>query len=612
MRLYFAVKTRELMSNSGLLITLALVTSLMSSACRPQDNNDGVVIPPSSADAAVYEDMHDPIQNADQFYIPESSRIPELYWNCVDMKQHGLPYQLLCESLAGVVNGAFRENRTDVAVWLDINSQSYDKSKAALGHEIGRQTAYELILNTYSPVNGTDVQVNDLIHGYILTDVEKNPESAIVASVAAHVYQSVIVDVSLRDRFPGLTMTYDAREKTTQDAWNEFKDKCSNKSLVVMPVGTAELRDYAICNRLFTFNLNKKQGTTSAGMNSKLFDEILAWLEPNSLVLGWESGEFGEDEFVGKVSLYGHLMLAADWSYNHPLTSAASRQRQPVSLAPVLNPRDIDYNEQKNFVSFFLSDGDNYQWVMGDGFVNDFYLQKERAAVQMSYGLPAQAVAELAPDRYTHLFGLCGEENTLMETFGGGYFYADTYARKTDRLEPSLATIARRTAVHMRQHRLKVLHLISWRAFCSDAMEAYQAFVDANDQLEGIVVIQYSPYTGGEGEIRWCTNKKGYDIPIISARYTLWNGLSVDVGGGNPQQVAQSMSAWEPFDQPSFSMCCVHAWSAFSGRRSAAAAQACMDQLPDRFKAVSAQELIWRVRMAYRPEQTRNYLSTIQ
>ena len=601
------------MSNPIVHTAIILILSLLVGSCR-HDDSTGIVVPPSSKDAVSYSEIHDPIQDEGQFYMPEFPRIPSLYWNLVGMKDDSLGYQMLCESLAGIVNGAFKEDRSDVAIWLDVDSDSYSHAKESLGKEVGRQTAYELLTKKYGPVDGTKVEVKDLVKGYVLTDVASNPESAVVASVAAHVYQCVIVDVTLQDRISsmGYTMLYDARAKSTQDAWSEFKDKCSNSSLVIMPVGTAELRNYSICNRLFTINLNKQRGTTSGGMNSKLFDEVLSWLAPNSPVLGWESGEFGEDEFVGKVSRYGHLMLAADWSYNHPLTSALSRNRQPSSLSPVVNPRDIDYNEKKNFISFFLSDGDNYQWIMGDGFVNDFYVKRSRSETKMSYGIAAQALSELCPDRYSQLFGLCGEDNTLMETFGGGYFYADTYALNTDRRNESLSVIADRTAAHMRQHRLKVLQLTSWRAFSQDAMEAYQAFVDANDQLEGIVVIQYSPYTGGNGEIRWCTNKRGYDIPVVSIKYTLWNGLPTDVGGGNPQQVSQRMAFLEPSDESSYSVCCVHAWSAFAGLRSSDAALSCIEQLPDRFKAVSTQEIIWRIRMAFRKEQTLKYLSTIQ
>ena len=594
-----------------LLVSASLMTACFSCTKKTEA---GVQIPPSETGAAVYQEIHDPVQDADQFFMPDCRRIPQWYWTCVDMFQGGLPYQLLCESVAGIVNGAFQEGRSDVAVWLDIESQSYARAKSLLGKEVGRQTAYELCFKDYGPFEGTVVQVKDLFDGYVLCDIDANPESSVVASVAAHVYQAAIVDVSLEERFieAGYTMKYDARKKTTRDAWAEFKDQCRNDALVLMPVGTAELRNYSICNHLFTMNLCRRRDSVDGGMNSGLMDDVLSWLKPDSPVLGWESGPFGEDEFVGKVSRYGHLMLAADWSYNHSLTAAGARKRQSTALAPVIHPRTIDYNLKKNFVSFVLTDGDNYQWVMGDGFEKDFYVLPSRRNARMSYTLGAQALAELSPDRYSYLLNLCGEDNTLMETFGGGYFYADTYAQNPPRRAASLAEIAARTGTHMRQHRIKVLQLIAWRALSQEAMEAYQAFVDANDQLEGIIVIQYSPYTGGDGEIRWYTNSQGYDIPVITARYALWKGLPTSVGGGNPKEVSDKMKEREPSGSVSFSLCSVHAWSDFAGSRSSDAAAACLEQLPDRFHAVSAQELIWRVRMAYRPEQTRKFLSTIQ
>ena len=89
-----------------------------------------------------------------------------------------------------------------------------------------------------------------------------------------------------------------------------------------------------------------------------------------------------------------------------------------MSLAPVIHPRTIDYHLKKNFISFVLTDGDNYQWVMGDGFEKDFYALPSRHDVRMSYTLGAQALAELSPDRYSYLVNLCGDDNTLMETFG--------------------------------------------------------------------------------------------------------------------------------------------------------------------------------------------------
>lgn len=587
------------------------MAACVSCAKQPAIN---IQVPPSESDAIVYQNIYDSIQDVGQFFMPDSPRIPEYYWVCVDMFNNGLPYQLLCESMSGIVNGAFQEGRSDVAVWLDVESQSYTHARSFLGKEIGRQTAYELCFKDYGPFEEIKVQVKDLFYGYVLCDVKSNPESSVVASVAAHVYQSPIVDVSLEDFFiaNGFSMKYDARNKTTWDAWVEFKDFCRNDALVLMPVGTAELRNYSICNHLFTMNLCRQRNSMDGGMNSDLMDEVLRWLQPNSPVLGWESGPFGEDEFVGKISRHGHLMLAADWSYNQSLTITGARSRQSVTLAPVINPRHIEYGLNKNYISFVLTDGDNYQWIMGDGFVKDYYTLPSRRDTRMSYTMGTQVLSELSPDRYTTLLNLCGEDNTLMETFGGGYFYADTYAHSTDRRACSLAVLAARTGAHMRQHRLKVLQLIAWRIFSPEAMEAYQAFVDANDDLEGIFVIQYSPYTGGDGDIRWCTNKKGYDIPIISAKYALWGGLDPQVGGGNPKQVAARMKARETDEESTYSFCSVHAWSTFAGLRSSDAAQNCMLQLPERFQAVSAQELVWRVRMAFRSQQTKTCLSHIQ
>ena len=136
------------------------------------------------------------------------------------------------------------------------------------------------------------IQVKGMFDGYVLTDIEHNPESGVVASVASHVYNSIIVDVRDKEYYEeaGYTMKYDARSKTTAQAWAEFKDKCSNKALVIMPVQTGELREFAIKNELFVLNLNKRQGSSAGGQNTALLKEILAWLEPNAPVYGWGTG----------------------------------------------------------------------------------------------------------------------------------------------------------------------------------------------------------------------------------------------------------------------------------------------------------------------------------
>jgi hypothetical protein len=597
------------------------ITIITGGDQKKEEQGKTIEIPASNPDAKTYMELYEPIADAGHYYMPESTQIPKKFWTCVDIQNRedrnepglsdmtrGLQYHLLSQSIAGLVNKALDEGKTEIGVWLEANGEAYDLSKSAIGQEIGRQTGIELTSKTYGPFEGLEVNVRNLFSGYVLTDVKSNPESNTVATVASHIYNAIIVDVRDKAYFDsqGYSMLYDARAKSTADAWHEFKDKCSNKALVVMPVQTGELREFAIKNKLFCINLNKKYGNPASGQNIGIFEEVLAWLAPNAPILGWEQG-VGEDAFVAKISKSGKLMLAADWSYNHSLTSAGGRGRQKQILANVINPRDINYSENKHYISFFLSDGDNYQWVMGGGFVNDYFNQPESETVNMGYGLCSQALCELAPSQYENIMSRQKENNTFMECFGGGYYYADTYSSNKNRTE-NLKTIARRTAAHMKQHRLKILHIIAWDTTSPATKEACQAFIDANEQLEGIVAIQYSPYNGGKGEILWCKNKEGYEIPIVTTKYSLWKGGSN--GQGSPVEIGARMKSLEKGRSHAF--VCVHAWSDFSGAKGAQAASTCINAAGSSFKAVSVQELIWRIRMKEREEQTLKYLATIK
>lgn len=577
----------------------------------------------------LYSEQYDPIADKGQYFMPEMKRAPKKYWNCVEVvgvgtrndidqteTMRGLPYHLMCQSLAGLANLAVEEGRSDIGVWLNDHSgkPSYQACKQALSDmgisEQGMQNGIELVCNDYGPADGVALQLKDLIDGYVLTDVVNNPESAVVAAVASHVHNAIIVDVRDRDVYEaaGYTLMYDARGKSTADAWAEFKDVCSNEALVIMPVQTGELREFAIKNRLFVLNLNKRQGDPSAGQNIGLLKEVLAWLEPDAPVYGWEQN-VGEDAFVGPVSESGHPMIPCDWSYNHSLTSLLYTQRQEPVLAKVVNPQFLDFEEEekKNYVSFFLSDGDNIQWMMQD-FEADYYNVPEAGEVSMTYGLPVATLPLMAPPYFSTLLGMQPKECSIMETLGGGYYYVDTYGSATDDRDAHLQAVARRVAAQMRQHRVRLLGVMARDVKSEAALEAYQAYVDANDQLEGIVAVQYSPYAGGGGEVFWVTNKAGYDIPVVTVKYSIWD--RVDEREGSPEYIASRLSA-EAADE-SFSVVCVHAWSTFGDARGAAAARMCADQLDgDRFRVVNLQELIWRLRMSQRPEQTADYLSKV-
>lgn len=572
------------------------------------------------------EEINSFVPDGKLYSMPEMKKKPRKFWTCTGVvsidnrnsineteTMQGLQYHLLCQSLAGLTNRMVEEGKSDVAVWLYDHGgkASYKVSKQALEDmgicEQGVQNGLELACSDYESVDGLRLQLKDFFDGYVLTDVKNNPESGIVASVASHVYNSIIVDVRDKEYFEkaGYSMKYDATHKTTLDAWHEFKDKCNNEALVIMPVQTGELREFAIKNNLFVLNLNKKQGDPRSGQNVDLLEEVLAWLQPNVPVYGWEQG-VSEDQFVARISKSGHPMIPCDWSYNHSLTSLLYTERQQPVQDQSFNLKLIDFDKKRNYVSFFLSDGDNIQWMMQD-FATSFYDVPEAIEVKMSYGLPVSTLSMMAPAQLHNLMNLRRDECSVLEMLGGGYYYIDTYSQNNNRND-NLKIAAERLAVSMRRYHVGLLGVMAMDVKSAASREAYQAFVDANDRLEGIIALQYSPYAGGGGEVFWVTNKNGYDIPVITVRYSLWD--RIHEREGSPDFIASKLEAEAQVE--SFSAICVHAWSRFEGNaHGAAAARLCAGKLDGRFEVVNMQELVWRLRMSRHPEQTLEYLNKI-
>ena len=236
---------------------------------------------------------------------------------------------------------------------------------------------------------------------YVLTDLCNNPESGIVAVVAAHVYNAFILDKRDETYFKnkGFTMVYDASAKTTADSWHEFKDKCNNRALVLMPVWTGEMADFAIANKLFVMNLNKQYNSSAGGQNVELFKEVLAWLQPDSPVYGWEVG-VGEDAFVSLISKSGNMAVALQ-EFNIPWFSKDYKARQTQTLAKIVDPHDIDFStsDTKRFVSYYLSDGPHAGWMMR-GFKENYLVDMHSSDVKMGYGITASNISQIDPAQF--------------------------------------------------------------------------------------------------------------------------------------------------------------------------------------------------------------------
>lgn len=615
---------------------LLAIMSLLIVSCDDYESPDRYI---DEEPGELYTDQYDQVADEGQYWFPEMKGSADLLLNCVwignealnNMPNHGdpnlgLPAHLAAQSAVGIINSSLRDGTGNVGVWLQDEAR-YNSYRYALDYVKGLSP--KSIWDVTAPQTILLNEVKHYYTGYILVDVVNNPESAVYAAVAAHVHKAFISDVRDEQMYAGAgyTKVIDATQKTTQDAWNEYKDKCNNKALVLMPVGTGQLRDFVIANGLFMMNIVKDQNDPSKGNNLALFEEVLKWLEPNSPVLGWEQGLAGEDVFVKPISEHGHMMVPYDWVCNTTMTSLNYKERQSNILAKVTNPKFIDFeSSKKKFVTYYLSDGDNVGWMTSSFERNTYFTHPDASANSMTFSVPVSNLSMIMPSQLQNLFQLQSGKCSVVEALGGGYYYCDLFAQKQKKISRSeaLKKIAKNVASHMRQHRVKVLGLVAWDVLGADAKDAYQAYISANDQLEGIIATGYAPYSAGGGEILWFTNSKGIDIPVITVKYAIWNYGEVNgQREGSPTYIAKRLNS-ETQDSP-FSAVGIHAWSAFhdigqSMDESAeclpggtiqgpGAASLCTAKLSDDTQVVNVEELIWRIRMHYRPEQTTEVLS---
>ncbi|MCQ2142463.1 MAG: hypothetical protein MJY56_00175 [Bacteroidales bacterium] len=558
----------------------------------------------------------------DGYWLPYVDAMPESYWNVIpdgDARNF-----FLCESETGLAAKALRDGKTTVAIWESRNPyNSYKRIRAdydASGMKcLGDITAVDLALLP-EEASGS---LRKFFKGYVLTDYDNNPESMTVAVVASHVYNALIVDVKLQPAFEaaGYDMLYDATGKTTEDSWREFKDKCNNSALIFEHVTKAELSNIAIANDLFEMNINKKFATREGGNNMELFEEVLAWLAPNAPCYGADAGN-DEGEMDEVISRYGCHWVPFDWGYNTTMTSFKYEDRQEGIKYTPLDPVTIDYSKDKRFVSYYMSDGDNCQWLM-QTFDDNWYMDPFVSKTKCSFGMAVGNLSMISPVQAKHLLDTKDPSSSIFER--GSYYFLDQLGEYKDR-DAILKQMAEAQAAQMKRSGVVLLGTVTrGKVDTEEAMKGYQALVDANDDMVGIIAIAYSPYADSKQEILWVTNKKGIDIPVIMTTYCIWNKKDYnDPDEGTPAYIAHKMLS----DQKKYNAICIHCWSRFTdigdsddelaenlypgkdapqvGR--VECADLCTRRLDDNYETCSLEELFWRVRMEYRPEQTKALL----
>src|SRR5690606_36285866 len=159
---------------------------------------------------------------------------------------------------------------------------------------------------------------------------------------------------------------------------------------------------------------------------------------------------------------------------------------------------------------------------------------------------------------------------SLIE-YGGGYQYPDLFAIKRPNRAALLRDFARRINYHITRLNIQVVGFLCREVASEEAQEAFQIYAEELDSIAGILAVQYFPYELA-GEVYWMKNAKGIRIPVVTARYSLWDEVNPHrPRAGTPEYIASLinrdvLSAQQPGQpqRPPLSWTIVHAWSNFT------------------------------------------------
>jgi hypothetical protein len=215
-----------------------------------------------------------------------------------------------------------------------------------------------------------------------------------------------------------------------------------------------------------------------------------------------------------------------------------------------------------------------------------------------------------------------------MVQFLGGYFYADRFGEERGGLD-LLREHARRVGHHIARQGIRVIVLIVDDVDGARAMAAYGVLAEEITGLAGILAMQYAPYNAGEGDVYWVRNAAGVELPVVTARYSLWADRNEGLRG-TPARVARLINADAAERGDALqAWTVVHAWSRFAeapgpdedaenaaegpeGERGVSPVAWTVARLDERVNVVTPEELVWRIRMAHRPEATRAAIAALE
>jgi hypothetical protein len=545
-----------------------------------------------------------------------------------DSASSRLALDMMTQSLAGLAAKALNESRGDEMVWVDNSNFDLDDWKNRM---LAKYPQIEK-RGSFAPWDLVDRYANlGIIKGYILYRSDKSSGplnsyragldcSVNVATSLSGLLDGIIVAEELQEtaRAHGLKLLLDARDKSQQWCFQTYKDQFNRRILCTQDPQKPHIRDLAIAQKALTI-YGKDQPTPSA----------IEWLEPLSPILGWNGGD--EFQTTDLSTRYGHIQTATDWSMNLPLLMAGS-ETYPLPKIKNFDPGQINWSDKRSAVSFIGTDGDNVQWLESNFFRHQSYwADPARGKIPYGWSSSFAHFAQLCPEAIEYALSTRTPNDSFIE-WGGGYYYPDHFGSDRANRWELLAQQARRTWTFMKQTGTRIIGFNVTRYNSPETRKACQIFAGQTDGLLGILIFQYSPYEAGAGETFWVKDRNRVDLPVITARYSIWEHQNARERSGTPAKVAREIrQTVEHANTPRYDWVIAHAWSYFKrapgadenaenleqenapahgGVRGYTPVTWCAERLPANIRVVSPEELIWRIRMNHHPAQTQNFMGS--
>jgi hypothetical protein len=540
--------------------------------------------------------------------------------------------EMMAQSVAGLAAKAVNEGRADELVW--VGSDNID-IEDWLARRLKRQPQLEL-RGTFALWDLVDRYAREgIIKGYILYRADRSKGglsqhrpamdcSVNVATSLAGLLDGIIVDESIEGeaKLHGLKLLMDVRDKTQAWCFETYKDRFNRRMLCTQDPRKPNVRDLAIAQKTLTVFGYAEPVPTA-----------MKWLEPLSPMLGWNGGD--EFKTTQMSTCWGHLQTATDWGINLPVLMAGTEKAE-LPKVKSFDPRTIDWKDRRSAVSFITSDGDNVDTYEGSFFRGsegkNYWGNPERGKIPFGWSCCFAHLAQLCPEAIEYAAATQSPNDWLLE-WGGGYYYPDLFGRERPNRWELLAQHARRTWAMMKRTNTRAIGFNVAKFDSPDALKAYEVFAGQTDGLLAILVWQYDCYEAGAGRVFWVRDRNGAEVPVISARYSIWNDTNRRPHSGTPAKVAreirQTVEDAPPAELPRYDWVNAHAWSWFKrapgsnesaedmpqenaeahgGERGYTPVTWCVERLPASIRAVGPEELFWRIRMKHNPEQTRKLI----